>query len=467
MNQDAITLTLDQWQKRLTVISTNLNALSESEHTRRICIKSRRGEYTGTTRTQAEQSVALLTHLLDDYLLLADIIKQAEQANQGGLFSLRETAIHNVTRLLEGPSIIGSTSTIALQHRDLLDAPTEQQRLTPLQLLTRMQDQFEQVRDTFNSLAGLEQQVVLTSNQLRQDLATLSSRARLLEGDEAIELVAATDALNQIRDSPGDPLGSAARITTMRRTMEAWSKQLGQLDQVHQDSNPNKQRMVSMTEACSYCRGKVQDGVCEECGKPVKKRTLVSASTGGLDATTAFASAGNTGPGVRVSPTTDAKLLAPFATTNSTAPTRSSHHFTINYPTRAGNSNITAPSEKTGSSTSRRRRPDVTSHTSTRRATLGGGLVSLPDLPSQDPLELLLSNPEVPAHKRRCPKCDGQVNRSKGFCPACGTAYNFEPHLKAGDVIAGKYELKGAIAFGGLSEERIICLFFSYKELKT
>jgi serine/threonine-protein kinase PknG len=61
-----------------------------------------------------------------------------------------------------------------------------------------------------------------------------------------------------------------------------------------------------------------------------------------------------------------------------------------------------------------------------------------------------MTNPEVPESKRYCPNCNAKVNRSKGFCPQCGHEYSFEPQLKAGDVIHGKYEIKGPIAFGGL-----------------
>jgi serine/threonine-protein kinase PknG len=61
-----------------------------------------------------------------------------------------------------------------------------------------------------------------------------------------------------------------------------------------------------------------------------------------------------------------------------------------------------------------------------------------------------MAKPEVPDGKRFCGQCNAKVNRSKGFCPKCGKEYNFEPQLKAGDVVHGKYEIKGPIAFGGL-----------------
>lgn len=172
-----------------------------------------------------------------------------------------------------------------------------------------------------------------------------------------------------------------------------------------------------MTMPCSYCSGTIVEDVCEDCGKSAKKN-LVTAASGGLDITDAVATASMT-----------------------TGRTRGSARFTVNYPARAPGA---------GATKSTRRRAGVSTHTSARRTALGGGLISLPDLPSQDPLKLLMADPEVPAHKRHCPKCDVHVNRAKGFCPACGTPYDFVARLKMGDVIAGKYEIKGPIAFGGL-----------------
>ncbi|MET3131474.1 serine/threonine-protein kinase PknG [Oxalobacteraceae bacterium GrIS 1.11] len=151
------------------------------------------------------------------------------------------------------------------------------------------------------------------------------------------------------------------------------------------------------------CTGQMEDGFCDECGMPPA--------------------------GV--------KLLAPVA----------EHTFAT------GRSDTFA----TGTATSGTGRSGVRRHTSrsskgssSRRQALGGGLVSLPPIPSQDPLTLVMSNPEVPERKRRCPKCDAKVSRVKGFCGECGTEYNFVPSLAAGDIVSGKFEVKGAIAFGGM-----------------
>jgi serine/threonine-protein kinase PknG len=56
----------------------------------------------------------------------------------------------------------------------------------------------------------------------------------------------------------------------------------------------------------------------------------------------------------------------------------------------------------------------------------------------------------VPERKRFCSGCDAKLKREEGFCPKCGQSYSFKPMLSPGDVVAGKYEVKGTIAFGGL-----------------
>ena len=58
--------------------------------------------------------------------------------------------------------------------------------------------------------------------------------------------------------------------------------------------------------------------------------------------------------------------------------------------------------------------------------------------------------PKVPERKRFCPGCESPLRREAGYCGKCGMKYNFAPGLKAGDVVAGQYQVKGPIAFGGL-----------------
>ena len=181
-----------------------------------------------------------------------------------------------------------------------------------------------------------------------------------------------------------------------------------------------------MSATCRFCNGELSDGVCEDCGKSNLATPLVTPDAGG--SVTPF-------------------VLPDAATTKMTRTV--STQFRVNYPTRMHH-HLSDKSEPSASAQVSRRRNHFSTKTSTRRTALGGGLISLPDLPSQDPLKLLLVTPEVPYKKRQCSQCASQVNRTKGFCPSCGTPYDFIPHLKAGDVVAGKYEIKGPIAFGGL-----------------
>jgi serine/threonine-protein kinase PknG len=168
--------------------------------------------------------------------------------------------------------------------------------------------------------------------------------------------------------------------------------------------------MTAITCQRPNCTGAIVDGICEDCGRPPVGKSLL--------ATVASSS-------------TTAANTASVATASARTGTQAT-----SASTRTGSRRSTSRSSTRGSSS--------------RRQALGGGLVSLPPQASQDPLKLLMANPEVPERKRRCPGCDAKVNRTKGFCPECGAEYNFMPSLQAGDLVNGKFEVKGPIAFGGL-----------------
>jgi serine/threonine-protein kinase PknG len=170
--------------------------------------------------------------------------------------------------------------------------------------------------------------------------------------------------------------------------------------------------MATTAEMCQRpgCHGTIVDGICEECGRPPVGQRILQAAPSAPSQTTSTGTAASSG-------------LAYSGYTGSTG------------------------SARTGSGRNTTR---STHASSSRRTALGGGLVSLPPQPSQDPVKLVMAHPEVPARKRFCTQCNAKVNRTKGFCPKCGKEYNFDPQLKAGDMVHGKYEIKGPIAYGGL-----------------
>ncbi|QYJ04483.1 protein kinase [Nocardioides panacisoli] len=86
---------------------------------------------------------------------------------------------------------------------------------------------------------------------------------------------------------------------------------------------------------------------------------------------------------------------------------------------------------------------------------LGAGLTRVPTAPTIDPSSALLTDPEVPEHRRHCGRCGAEVGRgdagrSEGFCSRCGHPYSFTPKLEPGELVAGQYEVRGALAHGGL-----------------
>lgn len=93
-----------------------------------------------------------------------------------------------------------------------------------------------------------------------------------------------------------------------------------------------------------------------------------------------------------------------------------------------------------------------------RAARLGAGLTSVPPAPYIDPETAVMKDPTIPEDKRVCPHCGSPVGRShdegggrlEGFCPKCQSPYSFSSKLKAGDLVAGQYEVMGALAHGGM-----------------
>ncbi|GAA1081852.1 serine/threonine-protein kinase [Tsukamurella spumae] len=92
------------------------------------------------------------------------------------------------------------------------------------------------------------------------------------------------------------------------------------------------------------------------------------------------------------------------------------------------------------------------------RRRVGGGLVEIPRIIEVDPSEAIRTNPIIAEGKRYCWNCrkpvgrahDGEPGQLIGTCPHCGARFSFEPALKPGDIVADQYEIKGAIAHGGM-----------------
>jgi serine/threonine-protein kinase PknG len=105
------------------------------------------------------------------------------------------------------------------------------------------------------------------------------------------------------------------------------------------------------------------------------------------------------------------------------------------------------------------RRTGTQPFSATTRSRLGGGMNDIPPVPIRNPSEAVLTDPQVPEHKRHCGQCgkpvgrttpDGSPGRVQGFCPHCRNRFSFVPSLQPGDMVAGRYEILGAIAHGGL-----------------
>ncbi|NMO92378.1 tetratricopeptide repeat protein [Actinomycetospora sp. TBRC 11914] len=182
-----------------------------------------------------------------------------------------------------------------------------------------------------------------------------------------------------------------------------------------------------MTRACTRpgCDGEIEeDGYCDTCG-----RAPEAASAGPVPASSgpATAASGPAGPATAASgPATTASDPGSGAT----------------------------PSGRTGSG----RTPSGRTRPGSSRRRIGAGLVEITPEPAADPAEAVMAEAVVPESSRYCSVCDapvgrgrdGRPGRTEGFCPQCGTRFSFTPTLRRGDLVAGQYEILGALAHGGL-----------------
>ncbi len=168
--------------------------------------------------------------------------------------------------------------------------------------------------------------------------------------------------------------------------------------------------MSKLTCTRTGCNGNIDEGYCDTCGMAALK------STPALDL--AVAATASTSPSHKTAPNSGA-----MTTGTGSSPT-------------SNRSRGTRRSAPTNAKTSRRQ--------------LGAGLISIPELPSTAPELAVLAAAKVPENKRFCAACNAPAKRDKGFCTKCGQKYNFIPSLQPGDVVGGQYEVKGAIAYGGL-----------------
>lgn len=199
------------------------------------------------------------------------------------------------------------------------------------------------------------------------------------------------------------------------------------------DAEPGTGRPVGGVCGRNSCAGTIAaDGYCDTCG-------LAADSTGG--------------------PVRAAPVLADLDVDSDAVPS-------IAIP-KAPDTSTRLPGA--GTATARSRTTTTASRrTGSVRTGIGAGLVTVPPTTVGDPGAAVMTDEEiraemgiVPEADRHCAVCGNPVGqgtaerpgRVKGFCGNCRTAFDFvtnEPSLQGGEIVAGQYEIVGAMAHGGM-----------------
>ncbi len=174
--------------------------------------------------------------------------------------------------------------------------------------------------------------------------------------------------------------------------------------------------MSTLTCTRNNCKGTIDDGYCDTCGMAALK--------------------------------SQSELDIALAASTSNQPVQASSQSLKTAPNSASVTTGTGSSPTSNRSRGTRRSAPTVGKSSRRQ--LGAGLVSIPELPSTTPELAILAEAKVPENKRFCAACNQAVKRDRGFCTKCGQKYNFVPSLVPGDVVGEQYQVKGAIAYGGL-----------------
>ena len=164
-----------------------------------------------------------------------------------------------------------------------------------------------------------------------------------------------------------------------------------------------------------------------------------------------------TAPSPRTTATPQTTASPPTAASPQTAaspPTAASPH-TAAAPQTSGSPPTTGSPTTAGSSG--RTRSSRRGRTTRTVRGIGAGLVEVPEVPVGNPAGALLTDPKVPERNRFCTACGAKVGRStdghpgatEGDCPRCGVRFSFVPALPPGTLVAGQYDVQGALAHGG------------------
>jgi hypothetical protein len=214
---DQIDLLLQAWDERLRRMDENLVAL-ESEAIYQILAgkAGKRPALEGVTKERVGPALDAVTELFENRERLGAVVAKAKEVRasiSAIAFWDKDEKIHEVQRLLQGPSIELGQKVVSLAQRNLLDQSYRDVMVDPEQLLAQMAARFQEARTVLLAVSRAWEALDATMAAVEGEMTALRALAHQLGAKDTAELADAEAELARLRTRTSkDPLGAHGGI---------------------------------------------------------------------------------------------------------------------------------------------------------------------------------------------------------------------------------------------------------------
>jgi hypothetical protein len=278
---DQIDLLLTAWDERLRRMDENLVAL-ESEAIYQILAgkAGKRPALEGVTKERVGPALDAVTELFENRERLGAVVAKAKEVRESIsplTFWERDEKIHEVQRLLQGPSIELGQKVVSLAQRNLLDQGYRDVMVDPEQLLSQMASRFQEARTVLLAVSQAWEALDATMASIEGEMTALRGLAHELGAKDTAELAEAEAELARLRARTAkDPLGAHGgiehqvlpRLAALRARLDALGAARGRVQAALESARDLERRLA---DAHQRAAGRFAEALRDLAGEAVRR----------------------------------------------------------------------------------------------------------------------------------------------------------------------------------------------------